>query len=229
MRLALALSLTLTAVATAQQPLKHPPQPTVPAITAGDLMTRLYIFADDSMQGREAGTLAHIKGTDYIAAELKRAGATPGGDKGTFYQDFGLEEVGPNTAVTVAGEALTAGRDFITFPFVGLPELGAPWSADNVNVIFGGKIGSTRLVGPDAVDGKVVLFTPADGPDGWQFWPKFPPQQYQRYGRAKGLIVTALDAMPDGIRQYLGASQVRVAGEGEIGRASCRERVCNDV
>jgi hypothetical protein len=179
-------------------------------------MTRLYIFADDSMQGREAGTLAHIKGTDYIAAELKRAGATPGGDKGTFYQDFGLEEVGPNTAVTVAGEALTAGRDFITFPFVGLPELGAPWSADNVNVIFGGKIGSTRLVGPDAVDGKVVLFTPADGPDGWQFWPKFPPQQYQRYGRAKGLIVTALDAMPDGIRQYLGASQVRVAGEGEI-------------
>ena len=78
-----------------QQPLKHRPQPTVPAITAGDLMTRLYIFADDSMQGREAGTLAHIKGTDYIAAELKRhRGATPGGDKGTFYQDFGLEEVG---------------------------------------------------------------------------------------------------------------------------------------
>src|SRR6187431_2425853 len=153
--------LILTALLLLQQPLKHQPQPTVPAITAGDLMTRLYIFADDSMQGREAGTLAHIKGTDYIAAELKRIGAQPGGDQGTFYQDFGLEEVGPNTTVTVAGEALTPGKDFLTFPAVGLPELGAPWTAENVNVIFGGRIGSSRLVGPDAVDGKIVLFIPA--------------------------------------------------------------------
>ena len=208
--------LILTALLLFQQPLKHQPQPTVPAITAGDLMTRLYIFADDSMQGREAGTLAHIKGTDYIAAELKRIGAQPGGDQGTFYQDFGLEEVGPNTTVTVAGEALTPGQDFLTFPAVGLPELGAPWAAENVNVIFGGRIGSSRLVGPDAVEGKIVLFLPADGPDGWQFWPKFPPPQYQRYARAKGLMVAALDAMPDDIKGFLGASQVRIAGQGEI-------------
>lgn len=216
MKLSLVLTMTLAAAATAQQPMKHQPQPTVPAITAGDLMTRLYIFADDSMQGREAGTLAHIRGTDYIAAELKRIGTAPAGEKGTFYQDFGLEEVGPNTVVSVAGEALTPGRDFITFPFVGLPELGAPWSADNVNVVFGGKVGSSKLVGPDAVDGKVVLFTPADGPDGWQFWPKLTPPMYQRYARSKGLVVTALDVMPDGIKQFLGAGQVRIAGEGEI-------------
>jgi hypothetical protein len=208
--------LILTALLLFQQPLKHQPQPTVPAITAGDLMTRLYQFADDSMLGREAGTLAHIKGTDYIGAELKRIGAQPAGDNGTFWQDFGLEEVGPNVTVTVAGEALNAGEDFITFPFVGLPELGAPWSADNANVIFGGKIGSTRLVGPDAVDGKVVLFLPADGPDGWQFWPKMPPAQYQRYARARGLVIVALDAMPEQIKGFLGASQVRIAGEGEI-------------
>ena len=30
-------------------PLKHDPQPTTPEITPADLMTRLYIFADDSM------------------------------------------------------------------------------------------------------------------------------------------------------------------------------------
>src|SRR5689334_10691759 len=52
-------------------PLKHAPQPTTPAITAADLMTRLYIFADDSMQGREAGTIGNVKGTDYIASEVK--------------------------------------------------------------------------------------------------------------------------------------------------------------
>jgi hypothetical protein len=206
----------LTALLLFQQPLKHQPQPTVPAITAGDLMTRLYIFADDSMAGREAGTLAHIKSTDYIAAELKRIGAAPGGDRGTYYQDFGLEVVGPDVTVTVDGEALTAGKDFIAFPFVGLPELGAPWNAENANVIFGGKVGSTRLVGPDAADGKIVLFLPADGPDGWQFWPKLPPPMYQRYARAKGLAVAALDVMPDDVKGYLGASQFQITGTGEI-------------
>ena len=37
-------------------PLKHAPEPTTAAIKPADLMTRLYIFADDSMMGREVGT-----------------------------------------------------------------------------------------------------------------------------------------------------------------------------
>src|SRR3712207_809849 len=36
--------------------LKHDPQPTTAAISVADLMTRLYVFSDDSMMGREAGT-----------------------------------------------------------------------------------------------------------------------------------------------------------------------------
>src|SRR5213079_2094692 len=67
-------------------PRTHRPAPTVPAITPGDLMTRLYIFADDSMQGREAGTIGNVKGTDYIADEIKRAGLVPAGDGGTYFQ-----------------------------------------------------------------------------------------------------------------------------------------------
>ena len=50
-----------------------------PAITPLDLMTRLYKFADDSMMGRLAGTPWNDKGTDYIAAEVKRLGLTPAG------------------------------------------------------------------------------------------------------------------------------------------------------
>ena len=49
------------------------PDPTLEAapehITAADAMTRVYIFADDSMLGREAGTLGGVKGTQYIAGE----------------------------------------------------------------------------------------------------------------------------------------------------------------
>src|SRR4051794_19978105 len=36
-------------------PEKHAPRPTSQAITSEDLMTRLYIFSDDSMQGRQFG------------------------------------------------------------------------------------------------------------------------------------------------------------------------------
>src|SRR2546430_5130936 len=67
----------------AELPRTHRPAPTVPAITPGDLMTRLYILADDSMQGREAGTAGNVKGTDYIAAEIKRSGLVPAGDART--------------------------------------------------------------------------------------------------------------------------------------------------
>jgi hypothetical protein len=65
----------------AEGPLKHRPAPTTPAITAGDLMTRLYIFADDSMQGREAGTQGNVRGTNYLAAEARRMGLEPAGEK----------------------------------------------------------------------------------------------------------------------------------------------------
>ena len=49
-------------------PLKHAPMPTSPDISANDLMTRLYIYADDSLEGREAGTIGNYKATEYIAA-----------------------------------------------------------------------------------------------------------------------------------------------------------------
>ena len=53
----------------------HVPTPATTAITAADLKTRLYIFADDSMQGRLLATAGNAKDVEYIAAELKRGQA----------------------------------------------------------------------------------------------------------------------------------------------------------
>src|SRR4249920_1867874 len=64
--------------------LKHAPQPTSAAISAADLMTRLYIFADDSMMGREVGTPYHLKATAYIEREARKLGLLPAGDSGTY-------------------------------------------------------------------------------------------------------------------------------------------------
>ena len=45
---------------------------TEPAITAADLRQRLYLIADDSMMGRETGSLGAFKTSAYVAAEFRR-------------------------------------------------------------------------------------------------------------------------------------------------------------
>jgi hypothetical protein len=59
---------------------------TTTAINADDLRKRVYIFADDSMQGRRAGTPGHVRAISYIVRELSRIGLKPAGDKGGYYQ-----------------------------------------------------------------------------------------------------------------------------------------------
>ncbi|HMA22230.1 MAG TPA: M20/M25/M40 family metallo-hydrolase [Gemmatimonadaceae bacterium] len=82
---------SVTVAACAPQPAVQTgagPGRTVADITPADLRTRLYIYADDSMQGREAGTIGDYKATAYIAAELQRMGLEPAGDNGTYFQDI---------------------------------------------------------------------------------------------------------------------------------------------
>ena len=55
-------------------PMTWAPRATTTEITANDLRTRLYQFADDSMHGRRIGEPGNVKGTDYIAREFARSG-----------------------------------------------------------------------------------------------------------------------------------------------------------
>src|SRR5437016_14665532 len=71
-------------------PLKHAPARTQTAITPADLMTRLYLYSDDSMMGRLAGSEYNLKATAYIAAEVKRFGLQPAGDSGGYFQNVAL-------------------------------------------------------------------------------------------------------------------------------------------
>jgi peptidase M28-like protein len=151
--------IALPAALAAQQkelPLKHAPQPTSPAITAGDLMTRLYIFADDSMEGRETGTPGHVRSTQYIADELKKLGLVPAGDEGTFFQNVPMvnRALDPATTIAVGGTTLTALTDFATTAGRGMPR-----SIDGAQVVHGGVFGDTvNGIAPAETRGKVVLF-----------------------------------------------------------------------
>ena len=126
------------AAQTASLPRTHKPQPTRPDITAADLMTRLYIFADDSMLGREAGTLGNVKGTNYIAAEIKRLGLVPAGDSGTYFQTIPLKtrEFDTTSTFAVGGAPLTAFTDYI-------PNGRVPLTNAAVPIVYGGDLADT--------------------------------------------------------------------------------------
>jgi hypothetical protein len=135
-------------------PLKHAPQPTTSAITAADLMTRLYLFADDSMQGREAGAAGNVKGTDYIASEVKRLGLTPAGEGGGYFQTipFKTRTPDPTSTVTVGGAPMTYGSEWAAAG----PESAA---GSDVPVIYGGVLGdSASMISAEQAAGKLVVF-----------------------------------------------------------------------
>ena len=142
-------------------PLHHAPTATHAAITPGDLETRLYLYADDSMAGRRAGTPSDLEATAYIAAEFKRVGLVPAGDSGTFFQNIPLVTYASDTtaALTVGGRALHFGTDYVP--------LGrrSPRSIDGVQVVYGGRLcdsAAARLSEGQAA-GKMVLYTLGPG------------------------------------------------------------------
>lgn len=146
------------------------PEPTLPRkytggkteakITEEDFMSRIYLFADDSMLGRETGHIGNFKGTEYIAAELKRLGLEPGGENGTYFQKYPYMQLALKTdeatMVTAAG-ALKPGVDFN--PVVGI-------NADftDIPVIYAGPVDVKSTLAAGQLLGKVVVYGPASAP-----------------------------------------------------------------
>jgi hypothetical protein len=144
--------------------LKHAPVPTTAAITTADLKTRLYIFADDSMQGRQFGREGNMRGTNYIARELKRLGIQPMGDNGTYFQNLPItvRKYTDRSTLAIDGRPLKWNRDFVAVAGRG----GAPpRQFTSAQVIFGGVAGdSVRTITPEQAAGKLVILYPAPAP-----------------------------------------------------------------
>jgi len=149
----------LAARAQSALPRTHTPQPTTAAITPADLKTRLYIIADDSMMGRQAGAEGNLLVTAYIAAEAKKMGLTPAGDSGTYFQWIPLVR-----RTYVAETVLLADATALSTPAYWLPlgARGSPRPVDGARVIFGGNAGdSSTWISADQADGRVVVLAPA--------------------------------------------------------------------
>ena len=175
----------------------HAPTPTVGAITEADAMTRLFIFADDSMLGREAGTLGNVKGTNYVAAEMKRMGLEPAGDDGTYFQTVPvvISRLDSTRVISVNGAPLQLGADFVPInPGTAgrsLPAGQATRSLDGVQVVYGGQLGG-QLISPEAAAGKLVIFTEPASTTGRRDYRFYLDGPMAQYASAAGLVGVTL-------------------------------------
>lgn len=163
LRPGLLLLIALPAPLAAQLPLKHTPTRTTRAISAADLMTRLYIYADDSMQGRETGTAGHVRSTAYLERELRSLGLEPAGDSGGFFQNVPMlrRTFDSASTITVGGTTLRGGIDFIA------TSRGAIRRLDGAAVVFGGMaLDTSNLLSPDQVRGRIVVVRQRRGAGG---------------------------------------------------------------
>ena len=165
----LPLSLILLAVTTSANaqgklnrygnPATVAPAPTTAAISVRDLQIRLYAFAHDSMQGRQIGRVGNMKGTAYIAAEVKRLGLVPAGDNGTFFQvlPYHTRQFTNHSHLTANGNPLAWEKDWVAVPGTRVPR-----AISAVDVIFGGVAGDTsKQITAAQAAGKFVVLLPA--------------------------------------------------------------------
>jgi hypothetical protein len=183
----------------------HTPRPTSAAITEEDLKTRLYIVADDSMEGREAGTRGGARANAYLVRELTRLGLTPAGDNGTFLQTIPLSKREPDTTSTLridgVGGELRQFHDWVLVPRIGLQTFlgGQPYGGSfrgaSVPTVFGGRIGMSAPFAPEDARGRVVVFVAPLGSNGRPaiaFWQRDNLLAYR--DAAAVLVVGGIDA-----------------------------------
>jgi len=180
-------------------PLKHPAAPTKTAITPADLMTRLYLYADDSMMGRAAGTEYNLKATAYIAAEVRRMGLTPAGDSGGYFQNVPLvkREFDTHSSLAVDGATLRPWDEYVP-----RDPRRATRAFDGAAAVYAGTLGDSTMLTPEQAAGKFLVI-------GVRFGANLPPSAQVnrgailgRYRAAAGIAVASLDSMPPGLRAF---------------------------
>jgi len=88
-------------------------------VDAAMLERDLRVLADDSMEGREAGTKGYAMASGYVAGRFAALGVSPGGDNGTYFQGvpmLKISEAAPaQLTVMKHGETLFAPQAFVDF------------------------------------------------------------------------------------------------------------------
>ena len=179
--------------AQAALPLKHAPARTQTSINTADLMTRLYLYADDSMMGRAAGTEYNLKATAYIESEVRRLKLVPAGDSGGYFQNVPLVTRGldATTSFSIDGTSLKPWDEFVA------RDPGRATRAfDGAQAVYGGVWPDSNMITPEQAAGKFVVLSAHTGPDVPQNQQINRAQILGRYRNAAGIAVVALETFP---------------------------------
>ena len=179
-------------------------------ITAADLMTRLYLYADDSMMGRLANTEWSDKATAYIEREVRRLGLEPAGEDGYFQYPLVRRAVDSASTFSIGGTSYRLWTDFVP------RDQGTGARAfDGAQVVYGGDMGdTTHLISREAAAGKIVLLSiPRDsaGHRDVNLVNRF--LTTQRFSTAAAIAMDFIDYAPAGyIQQFFVAPALSVRG-----------------
>lgn len=138
-------------------PEKRAPRPTTAAINEADLMSRLYAFADDSMEGRNAPLASHARGSAFIVRELQRLKIAPAGLLGSYYQTLPYVQrtLSPRTNLSVNSMPLAFGTEFT------VASRGATKIVDSAQVIFAGVSSDPAgMIDPQWAANRFVIVVP---------------------------------------------------------------------
>jgi hypothetical protein len=192
------------------------PSATSPDITPGDLKTRLYAFAADSMQGRKAGTPGNVKGTDYIAREAHRIGLEPAGDDGGWFQTIPMvvRVLDSSSTVSVGSTTLRPWSDIIPRD----QETGAR-SINGAQAVYGGVWSDKNdvMISRDEAAGKLVVLTVVPQADGSPAGLVNRAVTTARFAKAAGIAVATLDAIGPSDRATLEDGGARLASGAKAG------------
>lgn len=212
LRIRLRLVISVAAVGCAYPASRHLGQ-TQPAITQSDLGARLSVFSDDSMLGRSALNAGHERAVKYLAAEIKRIGLVPGGDKGTYFQTFLISDrrLNPASILIVQDSILHPTADFKAFSF----GRGQPRPISGAQVIFGGVVGDTlsQINASQATRRVVLLGLPSDM-TAERVYANVVYGPHSRFRDAAAVAIASLDYLPANQRAI--TSSIGLADSAEL-------------
>jgi hypothetical protein len=188
--------------AAAELPLKYTGKPTTAAITPADLMTRVYIYADDSLMGRQVGTEYNLKATAYIEREVRRLGLVPAGEGGGYYQNIPLFSNYVDSAASplaIGGDSLVYAKDFLP-----IPRTARTIAFDGAQVIYAGTTADTTTwPTADVAAGKIIVLSvpqTASPVRGVLHGDNSP------FAKAAAILVASLDRIPSEVYGQIGRS-----------------------
>ena len=210
-------------VAACSSPGSNVPVParTSAAITPADVRARIYLIADDSMRGRQAGFAGNFMMTNYLAAEAARLRLEPAGENGTYFQTVPMirRSVDTTSSLIVTGDSLALFADFAPMRPTTTLRVSRSLIADSLVPVYAGRAGDTaRTITAEQAAGRLVVFSAPLGANGLPtgVYAAVAADAVARFPTAAAIAIASLDFITPAAANSLRAASAGLSGSDAI-------------